>query len=180
MTVVGKALTTAFYGKGPRYSYFIGGSTGGRQGFMEAQRYPEDYDGIFYGCPSVNWARMVPGSLWAQAVMQEANHHVSKAKLDAATTGAIAAGDAADGVTDGVIDGPIRARWDPPVLVGMSVGAETFTDADATVLRQILDGARSRDGQRLWHGYTRGTNLSAVAGTEGTPLTGKPFGIAFE
>ena len=40
--------------------------------------------------------------------------------------------------------------------------------ADAAVLRQIWDGARSRDGQRLWHGYTRGTNLFAVAGTEGT------------
>jgi len=180
MTVVGKALATAFYGKAPRYAYFIGSSTGGRQGLMEAQRYPEDYDGIFSGCPAVNWARMVPGSLWAQAVMQEANHYVSKAKLDAATTAAVAAGDAADGVTDGVIDDPIRATWDPQALVGMRVGLETFTDADAAVLRQIWDGARSRDGQRLWHGYTRGTNLFAVAGTEGTPLTGKPFGIAFE
>ena len=134
MTVVGKALATAFYGKSPRYSYFIGSSTGGRQGLMEAQRYPDDYDGIFSGCPAVNWARMVPGSLWAQAVMQEANHYVSKAKLDAATTAAVAAGDAADGVTDGVIDDPIRATWDPQVLVGMRVGPETFTDADAAVL----------------------------------------------
>ena len=51
MTVVGKALTKAFYGKAPRYSYFVGGSTGGRQGLMEAQRFPDDYDGILSGCP---------------------------------------------------------------------------------------------------------------------------------
>ncbi len=180
MTVVGKALATAFYGKAPRYSYFFGSSTGGRQGLMETQRYPEDYDGIFSGCPAVNWARMVPGGLWPQAVMREANHFVSKAKLDAATAAAVAAGDAADGVTDGVIDDPIRSAWDPKVLVGTKVGDETFTAADAAVLRQIWEGARSRDGKLLWHGYTRGTNLFSVAGTEGTPLTGKPFGIAFE
>jgi len=180
MTVVGKALATAFYGKVPRYSYFIGSSTGGRQGLMEAQRYPDDYDGIFSGCPAVNWARMVPGGLWAQAVMREANHYVSRAKLDAATAAAVAACDAADGVTDGVIDDPVRCTWAPKALIGIKVGDDTFTDADAEVLRRIWDGARSRDGKLLWHGYTRGTDLSAVAGTEGTPLAGKPFGIAFD
>jgi hypothetical protein len=79
-----------------------------------------------------------------------------------------------------VIDDPIRCAWDPAALVGSNVGEEIFTAADAEVLRQIWDGARSRDGKLLWYGYTRGTNLSAVAGTEGTPLTGKPFTIAFE
>ena len=180
MTVVGKALTQAFYGKPPRYSYFIGSSTGGRQGLMEAQRYPADYDGIFSGCPAVNWARMVPGGAWGHAVMREMNHFVSKAKLDAATAAAVAACDAADGVTDGVIDDPIRCTWDPKAFVGTAVGNETFTDADAEVLRQIWGGARTRDGKFLWYGYTRGSNLSAVAGTDGTPLQPKPFGIAFD
>ncbi len=180
MTVVGKALTQAFYGKPARYAYFIGSSTGGRQGLMEAQRYPEDYDGIFSGCPAVNWARMVPGGLWPQAVMREANHYVSKAKLNAATAAAVAASDAADGVTDGVIDDPIRCTWDPTALVGSKVGAEIFTAADAEVLRQIWGGARSRDEKPLWYGYPRGTDLFAVAGTEGAPLTGKPFTVAFE
>ncbi|PYK58187.1 MAG: hypothetical protein DME21_16175, partial [Verrucomicrobia bacterium] len=64
MTVVGKALTKEYYGKAPRYSYFVGGSTGGRQGLMEAQRYPNDYDGIVSACPAINWQRFLPADLW--------------------------------------------------------------------------------------------------------------------
>jgi Tannase and feruloyl esterase len=180
MTVVGKALTQAFYGKAPRYSYFVGGSTGGRQGLMEAQRYPADYDGIFSGCPAINWGKMVPAGLWPQAVMNEAKHYVSKAKLDAATDAVIAAFDAADGVPDGVIDDPDKCTWDPKALVGTTVGDETFTEADADVLRDIWAGARGRDGTFLWHGLSHGANLVALAGTGGTPLTGKPFGIGLD
>jgi feruloyl esterase len=180
MTVVGKAITAAFYGKPARFSYFVGGSTGGRQGLMEAQRYPEDYDGIFSGCPAINWARMVPGGMWAQAVMNEAKHYVSKAKLDAVNAAVVAANDAADGVTDGVIDDPLHCTWDPKAFVGTKVGDETFTEADADVVRQIWDGARSRDGKLLWYGYTRGADLSAVGGTSGTPLKGNPFGVALD
>ncbi|MHB8901950.1 MAG: tannase/feruloyl esterase family alpha/beta hydrolase [Thermoguttaceae bacterium] len=57
MTVLGKSLTQAFYGKAPARCYFVGGSTGGRQGLMEAQRYPNDYDGIVSACPAINWHR---------------------------------------------------------------------------------------------------------------------------
>src|SRR5436190_4518358 len=102
MTVVGKALTQAFYGKAPRYSYFVGGSTGGRQGLMEAQRYPADYDGIYSGCPAINWASMVPSTLWPQVVMHDAKHLVSKEKLEAVTAAAIAACDPDVGMSDGV------------------------------------------------------------------------------
>lgn len=51
MTLVGKAVAIEFYGAVPRYSYFSGCSTGGRQGQAEVQRYPEDYDGVLSGAP---------------------------------------------------------------------------------------------------------------------------------
>lgn len=55
MTVVGKAVTESFYGTAPKYSYWNGCSTGGRQGLVVAQYYPEDYDGILANAPAVQW-----------------------------------------------------------------------------------------------------------------------------
>src|SRR5439155_25684183 len=59
MTVTAKALTRAFYGKAPEHSYWIGCSTGGKQGLTEAQRFPDDYDGILAGAPANNWTRLM-------------------------------------------------------------------------------------------------------------------------
>ena len=53
MTLAAKQIITAFYGHGPRLSYFAGCSSGGRQALMEAQRFPRDYDGIIAGGPPI-------------------------------------------------------------------------------------------------------------------------------
>lgn len=180
MTVVGKALTRAFYGRDPKYAYFVGASTGGRQGLSEAQRFPEDYDGILSGCPATNWHRFVPATLWPQVAMFEAGTLVSKAKLDAVTAAAVQACDGLDGVVDGVIDFPERCTWDPAAFVGTKVGDETFTAADARAVRSIWEGPRGEGGRFIWYGFTRGTDLTATAGTAGTPLVAKPFSIALD
>jgi pimeloyl-ACP methyl ester carboxylesterase len=180
MTVLGKALTQMFYGKAPRYSYFVGSSTGGRQGLMEAQRYPEDYDGIVSGCPAINWQKFIPAILWPQVVMANTKNYLSKAKLDAATAAAIAACDTADGVKDGVIDDPLRCGYDPRALVGTKIGEDIFTEADAEVIRKIWEGPRGPDGNFLWYGMERGADLFALAGTGGSPLVGRPFSIPLE
>lgn len=64
MTVVGKQLTEWFYGKAPAYSYFLGGSTGGQQAMSEAQRYPEDYDGIVCMSPAYNRVKLHAWFVW--------------------------------------------------------------------------------------------------------------------
>jgi pimeloyl-ACP methyl ester carboxylesterase len=176
MTVVGKALTQAFYGKAARYSYFVGGSTGGRQALTEAQRYPEDYDGILALYPAIARDRYVPAQLWPQVVMLEANNFLSKEKREAATAAAVKACDGADGVVDGVIDDPTRCHYDPAALVGSKVGDSIFTETDARIIRDIWNGPRSHDGSSLWWGLTPGTDLSVLADTDGTPLNGKPSG----
>lgn len=180
MTVVGKALTQAYYGRAPGRSYFVGTSTGGRQGLMEAQRFPDDYDGILSACPAINWHRFVPASLWPEVAMLSTSNFVSKAKLDAVTAAAIAACDADDGVKDGVIDDPFHCAYDPQALIGTKVGDETFTAADAEVIRKTWQGPRRQDGTFMWHGLERGADLFPYAGTEGSPLRGKPFGIALD
>jgi len=66
-----KAATKTFYGESSKFAYFNGCSTGGRQGYMLAQRYPQQYDGILATAPGINWDRMILGLLHPQVVMNE-------------------------------------------------------------------------------------------------------------
>ncbi len=181
MTVTGKALTQALYGVAPRYSYFNGCSTGGRQGLMEAQRYPQDYHGILSAAPAINWNRFHIGHLWGPVVMNAAQHAVAPCKLAEATAAAIAACDGLDGVKDGVIENPRRCTYDPTALVGSSAGTcGPFTDADAAVIRKLWQGPRHQDGTFMWYGLPRGADLSALWTSGGTPLRPQPFSISLE
>lgn len=179
MTVTGKALTEAYYGRPAGYSYFAAGSSGGRQALAEAQRFPEDYDGIVARCPGINLHYLFPSWLWAQMVMQEANNFLPESKLDAATAAAVAACDARDGVEDGIIDDPIGCDFDPAALVGTLVEESEFTAVDAEVVRKIWEGPRSPDGSMTWYGLPRGADLW-VSRSEGDPLVGKPMPLALD
>jgi hypothetical protein len=180
MTVVGKALTAAYYGKGPRYSYFNGCSTGGRQGLSEAQRYSADYDGILSGAPAINWQKLHVAQLWGQMSMNAAGNFVAQCKFAAATTAAVAACDTIDGVADGVLEDPLRCRYDPAALVGTETACGTITAADADVIRKIWQGPRRQSGDFMWYGLTRGTSFAGLNNTVGTPPTGAPFFITIE
>lgn len=180
MTVVGKAIVQAFYGKPAKYSYFVGGSTGGRQAMSEVQRYPEDYDGVLANYPAVYYSQILMGFLWPQAVMYDMKNYVSSQKIMAVTDAVIAACDGDDGVQDGVIDDPMNCTWDPKEFVGTKVGDEVFTSADADVVRRIWEGPRGFNDKFLWYGLTKGSNLLVYAGTKGDPLTGMPDYMAVE
>ena len=180
MTVVGKALTAAFYGAGPRYSYFNGCSTGGRQGLSEAQRYPGDYDGILAGAPAINWQKLHVAQLWGQMTMNAAGNFVAQCKLAAATSAAVEACDTIDGVADGVLEDPLRCAYDPASLVGTVTPCGEVTAADADVIRKLWRGPRRQNGEFMWYGLTRGSNLGALNNTTGTPPTGAPFFITLE
>lgn len=178
MTVTGKALTEAMYGTAPRYSYFNGCSTGGRQGLMEAQRYPQDYDGIVSAAPAINWPKLMMQSIYGSLLMNEAGHAVAPCKLAATTNAAIEACDGIDGVNDGVIEDPARCDFDPKSLVGTSAGdCGTITAADADIIAKLVDGPRREDGSFLWYGQAWGAALTALSASRGTPLT--PQGFAF-
>ena len=167
MTLTGRLITSAFYGENPRYAYFSGCSTGGRQGLMEAQRYPDDYDGILAAAPAINGASYAPARLWGQLLMKELQHYVSACKFRAATEAAVIACDGIDGVIDGVIGDPRRCDYDPEPLVGKSIeSCGEFSAKDAEIVRASWQGPKRLDGSFMWYGFDRGANLSTLNATE--------------
>ena len=181
MTVTGKALTQALYGAAPRRSYFNGCSTGGRQGLMEAQRYPQDYDGIAAGAPAVNWTNLMMQSFWGSMLMNAASNPIPSCKLAAATAAAVSACDGLDGVKDGVLEDPKQCAYDPKALVGTStVDCGTITQADADIIRKLWEGPRREGGGPLWYGPPRGADLNALAASRGTPPRPQAFGFSVD
>ena len=167
MTLVGKALVDAYFGQPARRSYFEGCSTGGRQALMEAQRFPNDYDGIVAGAPNISLPQLLVAHLWPSVLAQEASYLPANCKLTAATTAAIQACDKTDGLKDGIVNDPRTCMFDARSLIGTSVdGCATFTDADASFVNAIWEGPRRRNGAFMWHGLERGTFLGDMVDEE--------------
>ncbi len=158
MTVKAKAVVTAYYGKAPKRSYFVGCSNGGRQGLMEAQRYPDDYDGIIAGAPANDWTHlMVQGAYGAQAAASDPAAYVPASKLKAIEAAAIASCDAKDGLADGLVSDPVGCRFDPSVL--LCTGPETdqcLTARQVETLKKIYAGPKDSKGRSIFPGLVPG------------------------
>lgn len=185
MAVVGKAVTAQFYGRSPSYSYWNGCSTGGRQGLMEAQKYPTDYDGILAMSPAINWPSFIMAEQWPQVVMEQEKTFPTQCVFDAFTADGILQCDMLDGVKDGVIGDPVNCLFDPYKLVGSTVNCSntevsiTYTMAD--IVRKVLDGPTDSFGQQLWYGLNVGSPFNGIALTVPGPngaTIGAPFPIS--
>jgi feruloyl esterase len=156
-----KAIVQAFYGRAPERSYFIGCSSGGYEGLMEAQRFPTDYDGIVAGAPANNWTRLMAGDFdGVLAVLRDPASHLPAAALGVLHRAVLASCDAADHVTDGVIDDPRECRFDPASLACRSgVPADRcLTAPQIEAARRVYDGPKDpRTGARLYPGLARGS-----------------------
>jgi feruloyl esterase len=158
MTVTAKAVIQAFYGSGPKLSYWNGCSTGGRQGLKEAQMFPEDYDGIIAGAP----ANRTAISMWiAHAVLKDPASYIPPAKYPVIHQAALNACDKNDGLKDGLIDDPRTCRFDPKVLLckaGDGVGCLTAPQVEAA--KKIYSPAiNPRTGKELFASLIPGTEL---------------------
>jgi len=117
MTVQAKVIIGAFYGGPAKLSFWNGCSGGGRQGINEAMRYPDEYDAIVAGAPSVGQARLDAVRLgFNKNVNRTADSTIPPSKYPAIHEAALAACDANDGVKDGIIQDPTRCHFDPGVL----------------------------------------------------------------
>jgi hypothetical protein len=148
---------------------------------MEAQRYPQDYDGIMSGSPAINWQKLHVQQMWGSMLMHAENNTIPECKLAAATAAAIDSCDAIDGVKDEVIGDPERCKFDPEALVGkFSGGCGSITTVDAGIIQKLWDGPRRKDGSFLWYGLPRGADMTRLWGSKGTPLKSTPFTISQE
>jgi pimeloyl-ACP methyl ester carboxylesterase len=167
--MIGKDIVASFYGQPASYSYWIGCSTGGRQGHMMAQRYPEDFDGISALAPGINWGQLMGSLSWARQVMYELDAAPPPCEIAALTAAAIAACDANDGLADGVISAPELCQFDPVELVGQPYDCDgvsrTFTSDAAKVVQNSWAGQRSPTGELLWYGYGFDAFLGYTAST---------------
>jgi hypothetical protein len=151
--VNGKAIVAAFYGSAVQRSYFNGCSNGGRQALMEAQRYPEDYDGIVAGAPANYWTHLLTEALWDLQALSQPGSYIPAAKLPAIEGAVVAACDTLDGVKDGVIDDPTRCHFDPSTLLCKGADSDAcLTAPQAEALRKLYAGP----GPRIFPGHAPG------------------------
>jgi len=111
-----KAIVAGYYGSSATRNYFAGCSRGGGQAFMEAQRFPEDFDGIVAGAPAFNWtalsAQMVRNMQSAFPDPSSMTPMFTPAELKMVEGKVLEACDATDGVKDGVMEDPRRCKFD--------------------------------------------------------------------
>lgn len=178
MTTAAKQIAAAYYGGAPARSYWNGCSTGGRQALVEAQRYPDDYDGIVAGAAANYTTHLQAQQVWiAEEAHKDAARSLPPAKLTALHQAVLRACDALDGVKDGVLEDPTRCHFDPAALACKGGdGPSCLTAPQIDVAREIYRGpADPRTGRRIFPGLEPGSESgwSMLAGE-------KPMSYAVE
>jgi feruloyl esterase len=159
MTVTGKRLTARWYRKPHSRAYYLGCSTGGRMGLMEAQRYPADYDAIVAGAPVYTLQTQTSSVLRTNVFSKSGGF--SPADLKLAETAALAACDANDGLKDGLINDPRQCTWNPATI--QCSGAKTDSCLSAPqvqALQTLYAGIRAPGGQWAMLPMSRGGESS--------------------
>ena len=166
--IAGKALTEAFYGKRPRFSYYFGASTGGRQGLVAAQRFPEDYDGIIAGEPAMG----APGTIRPEtgpalrasvaALNPGGKPIMTQAEVLMVHAAAVGACDMDDNARDGFISDPRACGFRPmQLLCEAGKAPDCLTAEQVAALDRVYANGAMPGSERGW--------IGAYIGPDGTP-----------
>lgn len=164
-----KDITRAYYARPVSRAYWNSCSNGGRQGLIEAQRYPEDFDGIIANAPWVNQTGFTIGAMWTERALSEAP--LSAEKLALVANAVMNKCDAVDGLKDGLIDDPRACTFDPakdvPACSAGSDSASCLTPAQATALQKVYGGVVS-NGKPFFPGFMPGSEAVTTGPTGAT------------
>jgi hypothetical protein len=158
MTVTGKQVAAKYYGKPQDKALFIGCSTGGRMALMEAQRFPDDYDGIVAGAPVYSF-RVQLAEIYRDWVFAQPGAAFKPADLTLVNDAVLKDCDTLDGVKDGIVSDPTACRFDPAVLKckpGQAAGS-CLSDAQAVALQRAYGEHKGSDGVVAIYPYSRGS-----------------------
>ena len=160
-----KDVIKAYYGKTATKAYFDSCSDGGREALMEAQRFPEDYDGILAGAPANNWTRLLSSGIdVTQATTGNPRAYISTMKLPAIERAALAACDTLDGVKDGIISNPAKCHFAPAVLLCKAADSlDCLTEPQVNSLKKFYAGGVDGEGKSIFPGYSMGDESGAWA-----------------
>ena len=179
MAVTSKAFVSAFYDRAPRLSYWNGCSTGGRQGLMEAQKYPEDFDAVVAGAPANYQTHLHAWDLGvAVPALNDAASAVTPAKLAMLNKAVLLACDARDGVKDGVLNNPRTCNFNPETLLcrGGVSDDSCLTAPQVESVKRMYSPARTKTGEAIFPGKDPGSELGWNAISGGTQPAGVSLG----
>ena len=165
MVVVAKTMAEKYYGKPVQYSYWNSCHNGGNQGLNEAQRYPDDFDGIVASDPAFWITRLQPGSLYISWVALkdgiDGPGYIPPAKVTLLNNAAIAACDENDGLKDGLIEDPTKCQFDPASIQCKGKDSDScLTAGQVDTAKKIYAGAKFKDGTPIHSGFEPGSELT--------------------
>lgn len=164
-TVADKALTSGYYGAAPTRSYFTGCSNGGRMALQEAQRYPQDFDGIIAGAPAIG-STSINRTLGYQALLASVNSYIPAAKLNAVSRAVTATCDGLDGLVDGLVSNPKACTFRPETLTCRAGDAsDCLTTGQVDTLKKLYAGFRTSNGSAETLGFPMGHEAGATGWT---------------
>jgi feruloyl esterase len=156
MTVQSKVILAAHYGNPAKFSYYNGCSQGGRQGLAEAQRYPEDFNGIIAGASAIDQMRM-HGARTALNILvnKSPDSAIPRTKYAMINTAVLNACDAMDGVKDGVLEDPMKCKFDYAALTCKAGdGPDCLTPGQVESAKQMTSPIKDpKTGKTLFAGY---------------------------
>jgi len=166
MTVAAKKVIKAHFGKGPKLSYFNGGSTGGQQALQEAQRYPEDYDGIIAAIPAHARTPLHAYFLWNDQILRKRPFTREQEANVIAAGKEYMAGREAPPLAGKLISDPRCTPQEIESIIALALKKDpSLTEEHAEALRKLYDGPRhAKTGARIFDGIPIGSSLSASHG----------------